>query len=108
MTAPQKTQAAPDDPGEADGPVFTTKARDGGLGAHAARTWRELKAYGRSGATAEDLAASVGYTLPTVRKHLTGLARFGMAEETGPSWRSTAKNQWDAAAEHDLPVRSPA
>ena len=86
--------------------MFATKVRDGGLGQHAARTWCELKASSGPGTTAEDLAASVGFTLPTIRKHLSGLARYGMAEESADGWRPTAKSQWDVAAEHGLPVRT--
>ncbi|MFD4241480.1 hypothetical protein ACFWP3_07785 [Streptomyces sp. NPDC058525] len=70
-------------PVEPDGPVFYNKASVGGLGHHAAVTWKRLKAIGSAGATPEDLSTSVGYTLPTIRKHLAGLARYELAEETG-------------------------
>ncbi|MFI1060449.1 hypothetical protein ACH4TC_00980 [Streptomyces spororaveus] len=91
---------------EPDGPVFYNKARNGGLGHHAAATWKRLKSLGSAGATPEALSASVGYTIPTIRKHLTGLARYEMVEESGGRWRATDVSQWAAAREHGLPVRS--
>ncbi|WP_374777076.1 hypothetical protein OG756_34245 [Streptomyces sp. NBC_01310] len=91
---------------EPDGPVFYNKARVGGLGHHAAATWKRLKALGSAGATPEDLSTSVGYTLPTIHRHLAGLARYALAEETGGRWRATKVSQWEAARQHGLPVRS--
>ncbi|WP_461019388.1 helix-turn-helix domain-containing protein [Streptomyces daliensis] len=68
-----------------DAPVFSGPARDGGLGRNAARTWERLEG-SADGTTVDELCASVGYTAPTIRKHLSGLAEHGMAEERDGRW----------------------
>ena len=92
---------------EADGPVFYNSATNGGLGHHAARTWRQLRVYGAEGATVGDLCASVGYQARTILKHLSGLARYGLAVQEGERWHSTGKSQEAAADEHNLRRRTP-
>lgn len=90
---------------EPAGPVFYNKARDGGLGHHAQRTWDRLKELRPRGATVEDLCETVGYTERTINKHLEGLSRYGLAEQQGDRWVATGKSQWAAAKEYSLPDR---
>ncbi|MGW7519918.1 hypothetical protein ACWGJ2_30505, partial [Streptomyces sp. NPDC054796] len=68
-----------------DAAVFSGPARDGGLGRNAARTWERLEG-SADGTTVDELCVSVGYTAPTIRKHLSGLAKHGMAEERDGRW----------------------
>ncbi|MEU9419394.1 hypothetical protein [Streptomyces sp. NPDC051000] len=77
-----------------DGPqshhtLFHTSASNGGLGLPAARTWNGLRATARTGATLEELSAAVGFTQPTIAKHLKALAAFRLAEQRGPRWHPT-------------------
>jgi predicted transcriptional regulator len=89
---------------EPAGPVFYNKARDGGLGHHAQRTWARLNQVGA--ATVEELSETVGYTPATILKHLQGLERYSMAKlRSGGAWAATGKSQWSAAKEHSLPDR---
>ncbi|MGR8012307.1 hypothetical protein [Streptomyces hypolithicus] len=91
---------------EPAGPIFYNKARDGGLGHHAQRTWARLKEVGTRGATVEDLCEAVGYQARTITKHLEGLSHYGLAEQREDGrWASTGKSQWAAAKEHDVPDR---
>lgn len=91
--------------GETYGPVFTSPAREGGLGRPAARTWEALAETGEHGCTAEELSSAAGFTAATVRKHLTGLARYGLAERRDDRWFRTGKSQWDAVPEdHSAPA----
>lgn len=90
---------------ETAGPVFYNKARDGGLGQHAQRTWDRLKDLRPRGATVEDLCETVGYTERAINKHLEGLSRYGLAEQREEQWFATSKSQWAAAKEHGLPDR---
>lgn len=86
---------------EPDGPIFARRSRDGGLGHHAARTWRQLQAAGADGMTIEDLCAAVGYQSPTIRKHVEGLVRYELAKAIGDdAWAATDVSQWDAASKH--------
>ncbi|MFE2528349.1 hypothetical protein ACFXEL_29435 [Streptomyces sp. NPDC059382] len=83
--------AAPADP-SVPGPhhdLFHTSARNGGLGLPAARTWDGLRATAPAGATLEELSAAVGFTPPTIAKHLKALAAFRLAEQRGPRWHPT-------------------
>ncbi|WP_328580988.1 hypothetical protein [Streptomyces sp. NBC_00370] len=91
---------------EPAGPVFYNSARNGGLGLHAAKTWRELNTAGASGVSVDELSAAAGYQAPTITKHLKGLARYGLAEQNGDRWQPTGRSQWEAAAQHGLPVRA--
>lgn len=91
---------------EPAGPVFYNSARNGGLGLHAARTWRQLDAAGSAGVSVDELCAAAGYQAPTITKHLKGLARYGLAEQHGDRWQPTGRSQWEAAAQHGLPVRA--
>ena len=101
-TPASKAPAAP--PGtsgteEAHAPVFTRAARDGGLGRPAARTWDELQVHRQKGAEVGELSDSAGFTAATIRKHLTGLERYGLAEQRDGRWYPTGKSQWDAVPE---------
>ncbi|MER5778815.1 hypothetical protein ABT144_31940 [Streptomyces sp. NPDC002039] len=69
--------------------LFHTSVRNGGLGLPAARTWDGLRATAPAGATLEELSAAVGFTPPTIAKHLKALAAFRLAEQRGPRWHPT-------------------
>ncbi|MGW8376621.1 hypothetical protein [Streptomyces sp. ODS28] len=94
--------------GEQYAPVFTSPAKEGGLGRTAARTWEALGESGEGGSTAEELSGSAGYTPATVRKHLSGLARYGLAEQRGDRWYPTDRSQWDAVPADRSPAGSAA
>ncbi|WP_443067484.1 hypothetical protein [Streptomyces sp. NBC_01426] len=83
--------AAAADPGgpEPHHDLFHTSASNGGLGLPAARTWDGLRATAPAGATLEELSAAVGFTPPTIAKHLKALAAFRLAEQRGPRWHPT-------------------
>jgi hypothetical protein len=92
---------------EGVGPLFQTALRDGGLGLPAARTWRHLLESDRSGATVEEISATVGYQPQTIGRHVSGLLKYGMVRESEGRWYPTGKSQWNAAEEHGLAVAVP-
>ncbi|TDU05797.1 hypothetical protein EDD99_4329 [Streptomyces sp. 846.5] len=89
------------------GPLFQTAQRDGGLGLPAARTWRHLLESDRSGATVEEISATVGYQPQTIGRHVSGLLKYGMVRESEGRWYPTGKSQWNAAEEHGLVAAAP-
>ncbi|MEY9840716.1 hypothetical protein [Streptacidiphilus sp. EB103A] len=93
---------------EGVGPLFQTALRDGGLGLPAARTWRHLLESDRSGATVEEISATVGYQPQTIGRHVSGLLKYGMVRESEGRWYPTGKSQWNAAEEHGLLAAAPA
>jgi hypothetical protein len=98
----EKVAAAVASAEEGVGPLFQTAQRDGGLGLPAARTWRHLLESDRSGATVEEISATVGYQPQTIGRHVSGLLKYGMVRESEGRWYPTGKSQWNAAEEHGL------
>ena len=108
VTKVVKAEAAVASVEEGVGPLFQTALRDGGLGLPAARTWRHLLESDRSGATVEEISATVGYQPQTIGRHVSGLLKYGMVRESEGRWYPTGKSQWNAAEEHGLAVAVPA
>lgn len=107
VTMVVKAEAAVASVEEGVGPLFQTALRDGGLGLPAARTWRHLLESDRSGATVEEISATVGYQPQTIGRHVSGLLKYGMVRESEGRWYPTGKSQWNAAEEHGLAVAVP-